>query len=919
MNRVQRCFLAVTFMFLSLTVPFVKGFTGSPTPYYQKINIASAISTGKATVRASAWDIGRPENCFDANRSTIMRSANVNPAFVQVTFADAREVRKLRVLIGQPGYAFLDHESWWVESADNQVDMDTKSGSYRMVVPRRDRVESTWDSLILTAPVTAKIWKFNIERTLGDGYVHIPELELFSNKVPVLSPVLEEVDPYMATPAENSANIVPVLIIRFLPTENGVNLDVKQVPEFWWLGEITLDSMKKRIDLLNKRIKFMLEEGSRYHGYKNPDAQPMLGLKVVGMITVYENTPPGQLDYIDAKGFPVYLPDYFEIFQRFNVKDYVEKLGVKHIWFWTGNLDSGFPSYLPDFHDLANFRGNPEANMSSRLSGDISNSHRSPSDLPVYDQSFIVFGNNYRRGQNEAVGHNYGHQIEQMLLHIDKQADGASELFWQKFVGANQNMQSVTGRCGWNHMPPNTTLHYDYFNPTLVQSDIEDWTPASTGEKKWVNVETWMNLSYKWPAGTEISDIDDRTVSNWHIYWLQALPGIEAKISYNDYYQISNWWDLILNWDEAIAHRKQLYQEGENFPRVVKFRLWDADADTVVIEDIEAYGMIGTDIMPINFSLEVVTSRPVGSVYIYVNGLNIAEARVENEPPYASFGDTKGDFHGRQYALGSLYNGGVGESRYYIHVELFDRPNGNPYNHVGSLGTKSMYIDLIRLPEFGDTYYLVDSQTDERVLKLEDGAVLSIESLPQEVAIEVVKTDHPVALQISTKWSDRIQTAQVERIQPFASFGDQNGNFKGKRISIGHYQVDSYAIWESYIPGFESWRPKNNGFVSWSSGISFEIVAGSNARMGNVNAEGKRVVFSIYPNPVTEVLHIAAWLADGQIAEIEVINASGQQVFAGRMIGGAPLAIPAHHWPKGLYVVKWAGPEGGQSAKLLVE
>lgn len=255
-----------------------------------------------------------------------------------------------------------------------------------MVIPLRDRVAAwQWDSLELTQPHTAKIWRFTVQRTVGNNDVQISEIELFSSQTSVLAPVFEPIDPFLATPAAGAANIIPVLVIRFLPTKDGINLDVDQVPDFWYLNEMTLADMKTRINRLDKRIKFMLEEGSRYHGYKDPQAKPMAGYKVVQYITVYENTPPGQLDTYDKNGHPLFLPDYQNIFQRFNVPYYVNQLGVKHIWFWTGNLDSSFPIYNAETHKLENFRSNPESNMSSLHTGDISYSYRRPYDLPIYD------------------------------------------------------------------------------------------------------------------------------------------------------------------------------------------------------------------------------------------------------------------------------------------------------------------------------------------------------------------------------------------------------------------------------------------------------------------------------------------------------------------------------------------------------
>ncbi|MXV76364.1 hypothetical protein F4Z99_19095, partial [Candidatus Poribacteria bacterium] len=100
-----------------------------------------------------------------------------------------------------------------------------------------------------------------------------------------ISPVYESIDPYLATPASGHLYEIPVVVMRFLPTVDGENLDTAKVPGYWYLGHISLTDIKARIDTFDKRIKFMLEEGSRFRGYKEPAALPSLGYRVVEYIT----------------------------------------------------------------------------------------------------------------------------------------------------------------------------------------------------------------------------------------------------------------------------------------------------------------------------------------------------------------------------------------------------------------------------------------------------------------------------------------------------------------------------------------------------------------------------------------------------------------------------------------------------------
>ena len=312
-----------------------------------------------------------------------------------------------------------------------------------------------------------------------------------------ISPVFEPIPAYLATPAPGHIYEIPVVIMRIFTDGrwkkfrclHGSGIIGASV-RFPWRA------LKERIDAFDKRIKFMLEEGSRFRGYKTPSAAPSIGYRVVAYITVYEQTPRGPV-IGEVNGFPIYAPDFYQIFERFDMAHYVNSLGVKEIWVWMGGVAPDFPSYDPRLHKPENFRNWWESNMSSPLTGDISNSNRDNTDLPVYNSTYTVYGQNFRRTQAEAV-HNHGHQLEAILSHVNHLQHGNTDLFWKKFVGQDENEDFITRACGLDtHAPRIQPKHYDTQNPARVESDIEDWTPDNNGSKKVVNVDTWGNLTYQ--------------------------------------------------------------------------------------------------------------------------------------------------------------------------------------------------------------------------------------------------------------------------------------------------------------------------------------------------------------------------------------------------------------------------------------
>ena len=362
-----------------------------------------------------------------------------------------------------------------------------------------------------------------------------------------LAPTHEALPADLTTPAAGALWEVPVLVIRYFPSADGVNLDTTIAPDYWWDNPQTLAQMNDSVLAMNRRAKFALEQGSRFRGYNNPAAQPSLGYRVVDQVTVYEQTPPGKILGHDGSD-PVWEADWFAIFERLDVRHYVEDLGVKEIWVWTGGLGR-WPSFVEGVCDVQDFRGGWESNMSSPLTGDISNSNRDPSDLPVYKDTYVVYGYNFRRSQAEAI-HDHGHQLESQFAYVNDRQDGNADLFWKLWRGQDQDGNNVTGHCGDTHSPPNTLNGYDYENTDIVMSDIADWTADGSGVYSPVNVDTWGATAWPWPDG--VADFSQRIETQWYMYWMMSMPGFDNGLAYGRE-AMANWWEFIGNWDAAIA------------------------------------------------------------------------------------------------------------------------------------------------------------------------------------------------------------------------------------------------------------------------------------------------------------------------------------------------------------------------------
>jgi len=308
---------------------------------------------------------------------------------------------------------------------------------------------------------------------------------------------------------------IPVLVIKYFPVK-GDRID-QQVTGDWGAP---LKETREKTERITKELIAALEEGSRYHGYKDPAAKPSLAYKILGTVEYLEPLP--------VVAGASRLTDYRKIVQREGIRKWVEERGVKEVWIF-------------GYH--GGVVGLWESNMAGP-SGDISNSNRDPDDLPVLKTTYTVYHYNYQRGASEAC-ENHMHQIEAVLNWVDGRDRTPPQqwdklLFWGKFVGSDRSHKIVRPGCGWSHYPPNAQGDYDWANKRYVQTDIEDWRPDGTGRKQRMNCDRWQGDSLK-----------------WFVYWVQNLPGAQSGLTHEGK-PLANWWIFLGDFDNAVKRQMTL-------------------------------------------------------------------------------------------------------------------------------------------------------------------------------------------------------------------------------------------------------------------------------------------------------------------------------------------------------------------------
>jgi hypothetical protein len=129
---------------------------------------------GKASFRHSESDLGLPGNAFDGRIGTVLRTRGVNPAFLEVTFDEPREVRSAQAFFG----GGAPHE-WSLLGGDDP-------GRLRVLFEgRRVAADSPSAVVNLAPPATARVFRVEARRLSGDDYVHFGEISLVARQHPV--------------------------------------------------------------------------------------------------------------------------------------------------------------------------------------------------------------------------------------------------------------------------------------------------------------------------------------------------------------------------------------------------------------------------------------------------------------------------------------------------------------------------------------------------------------------------------------------------------------------------------------------------------------------------------------------------------------------------------------------------------------
>lgn len=351
---------------------------------------------------------------------------------------------------------------------------------------------------------------------------------------------------------------VSVLVLEYFPKDPG-NPDLLDGIETGWRGDATVGGRtisfweQKTDEMVDAAIP-IINESTKYHGYKDAAAQQFLNYTVLERKKFYNPIPRGFRLGTNQQGSPNYRPDYNSILSNLNICDYVDSRGIKEVWMYGYHSDV----IVPD-----------ESRMSSKY-GDVSNSLPKEESLParfklpVCQNSYVLYNFTYQPGGKDTMSNNFHnrlHQIENIIPFIENKWPPVREdrvdtnipgsVFWGDF---SEYVQDYTERstyrssCGNSHNTPNWSDRgsgYLYNLTGKRDFNCETWHPDDTRT-------TYINAGCERWGCSEIG---------YYKWWMQNLPGYNNGIEFQGR-KMRNWWEGMYDFNAFVEKGRSLYADS---------------------------------------------------------------------------------------------------------------------------------------------------------------------------------------------------------------------------------------------------------------------------------------------------------------------------------------------------------------------
>lgn len=137
------------------------------------LDINALVASGKASVSATASDLGSIQSIFDGDNNSLYRTPAINPAVINIGFTSPKTLTEFRLRAshagGNPAYR------WKVEAAP------AGSKQFTEIVPFTGTASDVDSVRRLNTPFAASQLRLTVQRLTGDAYVHLNEFRIFAD------------------------------------------------------------------------------------------------------------------------------------------------------------------------------------------------------------------------------------------------------------------------------------------------------------------------------------------------------------------------------------------------------------------------------------------------------------------------------------------------------------------------------------------------------------------------------------------------------------------------------------------------------------------------------------------------------------------------------------------------------------------
>lgn len=344
---------------------------------------------------------------------------------------------------------------------------------------------------------------------------------------------------------------VPVLVLDYYPRDPS-RPDYLDPQETGWggnnWGNLTIKDWEDRTSqMINSAIP-IINEATKYHGYKNPNTPQFLNYFILENKKFYTAMPRGvKVPWNNAN-----RPNYRQILREQNICDYVDNKGVKEVWIYSYHSSVIEPD---------------ESRMSSKY-GDISNAQPKEENItpefrmPICGNSYVLYNFTYQ--PTAVIGntiHNRLHQVENIIPFAEgpsfwppdqrTNSNVKGSIFWGNFALYGNPRDDINGEvvrsCGNSHFTPNgnTTTDYGYDLQNTESNNCETWQPdRSQTQFTSINCQRWGCTDY-----------------GYYKWWLQNIPGYNNGIVYQGK-KMRNWWEGMYDFNAFVEKGRSLYAES---------------------------------------------------------------------------------------------------------------------------------------------------------------------------------------------------------------------------------------------------------------------------------------------------------------------------------------------------------------------